>query len=139
MKDLISKRLELFAPYAILLIRFTFGFHLLYYSWGSVITMSAGDNAGFLESLGVPLPHVMSWVYILTEFIGGILLIIGFKIRWIAIPLIITFLVAYFVVHSGDPYADSFQALQMLAVSVFFLLHGSGDLSVDRFIEKSKA
>jgi putative oxidoreductase len=76
----------------------------------------------------------MSWAYILTQFIGGVLLIIGYKTRLIATPLIVTFLVAYFLVHAGDPYKDSFQAIQMLAVSLFFLFNGSGKLSLDDLI-----
>jgi len=42
----------------------------------------------------------MSWAYILEQFIGGIPLMIGFKTRLIAIPLIIMFLVAYFLIHT---------------------------------------
>jgi putative oxidoreductase len=76
----------------------------------------------------------MSWAYILTQFIGGVLLIIGYKTRLIATPLIVTFLVAYFLVHADDPYKDSFQAIQMLAVSLFFLFNGSGKLSLDDLI-----
>ncbi|NVK52106.1 MAG: DoxX family protein [Flavobacteriaceae bacterium] len=121
----------------VLFIRIAFGFHLLHYSWNDVINFSAGDNAEWLGSLGVPFPFIMSWAYILTQFIGGILLIIGFKTRLIAIPLIITFLVAYFLVHASDPYKDSFQAIQMLAVSFFFLFNGSGKLSLDDYL-KSK-
>lgn len=110
----------------IIFIRLVFGFHLLYYSWGDVISLTAGNNAEFLESLGVPFPVIMSWLYILTQFFGGIFIILGFKIRLIAVPLIITFLVAYFLVHGSDPYKDAYPAIQMLAVSLFFLFNGSG-------------
>jgi len=124
-------RLKGLSPYAVLFIRLAFGFHLLYYAVPPLWNGTVVEGAEWLGSLGVPFPVLMSWLYILTEFLGGIMLIVGFQTRLVAIPLIITFLVAYFLVHGGDPYEDSFQALQMLAVSCYFLFHGSGKLSID--------
>ena len=49
--------------------------------------------------LGLPMPEVMAALAAGTEFIGGILLIVGFAVRWISIPLMITMLVAAFAVH----------------------------------------
>jgi len=132
---------KLFEPlknYAPLLIRLAFGFHLLYYSWQPVISLSAGESASFLSSLGIPFPILMSWLYVLTEFIGGLLLIVGYKVRWVALPLIVTFIVASFVAHFGDPYEKSFQALQMLAVSSYFLIGGAGKLSLDSLLTSKK-
>jgi putative oxidoreductase len=136
MKNLFFTFLKIHSGYGTLFIRLAFGFHLLHYSWDSVIQLDAGSNAEFLSSLGIPFPIIMSWAYVLTEFLGGILLIIGYKVRLVAIPLIITFLVAYFLVHAGDSYENSFQALQMLAVSLFFFVNGAGKVSVDDFLEK---
>lgn len=119
----------------IIFIRITFGFHLLYYSWNDVIHLTAGNNADFLNTLGIPFPYIMSWAYILTQFIGGLCVILGFKTRLIALPLIATFLVAYFVVHISDTYEDAYPALQMLAVSLYFLFNGSGKLSIDNILK----
>lgn len=49
--------------------------------------------------LGLPLPGLMAFLAISTELIGGILLILGLATRYIAIPLMITMLVAAFSVH----------------------------------------
>lgn len=49
--------------------------------------------------LGLPMPEVMTALAAGTEFIGGILLIVGFAVRWVSIPLMITMLVAAFAVH----------------------------------------
>ena len=125
--------------FGVVFIRLAFGFHLLYYSWDDVINLTAGDHAEFLNSLGIPFPAVMSWVYILTQFIGGIFIIVGLKTRLIAIPLIITFFVAYFLVHGSDPYKDAYPALQMLAVSLFFLFNGSGKVSIDDYLKVKKS
>lgn len=49
--------------------------------------------------LGLPMPEVMAALAAGTEFLGGILLIVGFAVRWISIPLMVTMLVAAFAVH----------------------------------------
>ncbi|MEP1743261.1 MAG: DoxX family protein [Kangiellaceae bacterium] len=49
--------------------------------------------------LGLPMPTVMAFLATATEVIGAILLLIGLATRWIAIPLMITMLVAIFAVH----------------------------------------
>ncbi len=49
--------------------------------------------------LGLPFPEFLAWAAALTEAGGAILLLIGFAVRWISIPLMITMLVAIFTVH----------------------------------------
>ena len=132
----LNQKLDPIAGYGFLFPRIAFGIHLLYYSWASVVSLDAAGDAEWLGSMGVPLPSVSAWAYLLTEFFGGIALILGFRVRLFAIPLIITFLVAYFMVHLNDPYGDAYPALQMLAMSLFFLFTGSGKLSVDLWLDR---
>ena len=49
--------------------------------------------------LGLPFPEVMAALAAGTEFFGGIALIFGVATRLIAIPLMVTMLVAIFAVH----------------------------------------
>jgi len=49
--------------------------------------------------LGLPFPEVMAWLATLTETGGAILLLIGFAVRWISIPLMVTMVVAAVTVH----------------------------------------
>ena len=132
----LNQKLETLAGYGFLFPRLAFGIHLLYYSWGSVTSFDVSGDAEWLASMGVPLPALAAWAYLLTEFLGGIALILGFRVRLFAIPLIITFLVAYFMVHVNDPYQDAYPALQMLAMSLFFLFAGSGKLSIDQWLDR---
>ena len=55
--------------------------------------------AWFGSSLGMPMPEVMAALAAVTEFGGGILLIVGLGTRLVAIPLMVTMLVAAFAVH----------------------------------------
>jgi len=49
--------------------------------------------------LGLPMPELMAFMAAGTEILGGVLLIIGFAVRWISVPLMVTMLVAAFAVH----------------------------------------
>lgn len=49
--------------------------------------------------LGMPMPELMAALATGSEVLGAILLAIGFAVRWISIPLMITMLVAIFAVH----------------------------------------
>lgn len=49
--------------------------------------------------LGLPFPELMAFLATATEMFGAIFLLIGFAVRWISIPLMVTMLVAAFSVH----------------------------------------
>ena len=49
--------------------------------------------------LGLPFPEFMAWAATLTEVGGAVLLVIGFAVRWISIPLMATMVVAAVTVH----------------------------------------
>lgn len=66
--------------------------------------LASPDNviAWFEHSLKLPLPTLMFWLASLTEAVGAVLLLLGLATPIIAIPLMITMLVAAFAVHWGD-------------------------------------
>lgn len=49
--------------------------------------------------LGLPMPQLMAFLAGWSEVLGAVFLLIGFGVRWISIPLIVTMLVAIFSVH----------------------------------------
>ena len=57
------------------------------------------DLVPWFASLGLPAPEVMVWLAALTEFFGGIALVAGLAVRWFAIPLMITMIVAATSAH----------------------------------------
>ncbi len=52
--------------------------------------------------LGLPAPELLAYLAAYSELIGGIALLFGIAVRWFAIPLMITMLVAIFSVHWDD-------------------------------------
>ena len=53
----------------------------------------------YFESLGIPAPQFMVYVAALTELLGGIALLAGLAVRWMAIPLMFTMVVAATTAH----------------------------------------
>ena len=49
--------------------------------------------------LGLPFPELMTFLATTTEIAGAIMLLIGFGVRWVSIPLMFTMLIAIFSVH----------------------------------------
>lgn len=58
-------------------------------------------TAGWMESLGIPLPLVSATLAGAAEFFGGIALVTGVGQRLLAVPLAFTMLVAATTAHSG--------------------------------------
>lgn len=69
--------------------------------------------ATILHALGVPVPHFMAWVTILTELLGGLAVILGAFVTLSALPMAAVLLVAMFTVHL--PYG--FSSIKLVAVT----------------------
>lgn len=78
------------------------------------------------------------WLAVFAELVCSALLIIGFATRIVAIPLIVTMVIAIFVVHTGQPFANKEMAGLYLIIYVVLLITGSGKYSVDGMINRKK-
>src|SRR5919197_5155516 len=52
-----------------------------------------------LQALGVPAPHLMGWLTILVEIVGGLAVLLGASVPLASIPMAAFLLVAMFTVH----------------------------------------
>ncbi|MCW8981140.1 MULTISPECIES: DoxX family protein [Altibacter] len=84
-----------------------------------------GDPIG----LGEPISLVLA---VIGEAICPLLIIVGFKTRWAAIPAFLTMGVAAFIVHADDPFASKEKALLYLVAFLVIALLGAGKYSLDR-------
>ena len=69
---------------------------------------------------------------VIGEFIAPILVIIGYKTRYAAIPTVITMLVAFFIVHSEDILRKKELALLYALVFIAIIFLGPGKFSLDK-------
>lgn len=118
--------------------------------------LSRGPDAfaAIVQSMGVPHPHLMAWLTILTELFGGLAVLLGAFVAIAALPMMAVLLVAMFRVHL--PYG--FSSIKLLAVTAdgakfgpvgyevillyiaclaALVLGGSGPLSVDGLMDSS--
>lgn len=66
----------------------------------------------FEHSLGLPFPTLMVYLAGGAEFFGGIALLIGFAVRWFAIPLMFTMIVAATTAHWENGWHQFHEAQQ---------------------------
>lgn len=107
-----------------------------------VFWMAGTNKLGDMEStiawfgnpdwgLGLPLPGLLAWAAALTEALGAVLLLLGLATRWVAIPLMITMVVAALTVHWQHGWAAIAEtpesAERLAAANAILREHGNYD------------
>jgi putative oxidoreductase len=69
--------------------------------------------ASILHILGVPAPHLMAWLTILTELLGGLAVLLGAFVPLVSVPMAVVLLTAMFSVH----WRYGFSSIKLLAVT----------------------
>jgi len=108
--------------------------------------------ASILHTMGVPAPHLMAWLTILTELIGGLAVLLGAFLPLVSLPMAVLLFVAIFTVHL--PYG--FSSIKLMSVTAgraqfgppgyecdllylaclsALVLGGSGPLAIDGVIQ----
>jgi len=90
----------------------------------------------YLTTLNVPFPLVNAYLCKSTEFIGGILLVLGLFKRAACIFLIIDMMVATFVAGRGELLQEGRTPFIMLICCITFLLSPTEKPSLDWIIFK---
>ena len=109
--------------------------------------------AAILHTIGVPAPHLMAWLTILTELIGGLAVLLGAFVPLVSLPMAAVLLVAILTVHL--PYG--FSSIKLLSVTsgraqfgppgyeldllylaclASLVLGGSGPMAIDHYLRK---
>lgn len=93
---------------------------------------STGDIT-FSDPLGVgTIPSLMMAIF--SEVFCSIFVILGLGTRIAVIPLIITMLVAVFLVHANDPFGKKELGLMYLTIYMLLIVAGSGKYSIDQWL-----
>jgi putative oxidoreductase len=81
-----------------LFLRLVIGYGFMAHGWAKLSRGPAGFEK-LLTQIGVPFPHLTSWVSAITELLGGLAIFFGVFVSITAIPLIFTMLVAMFTIQ----------------------------------------
>ena len=119
--------------------------------------LARGPDAfpAILQALGVPAPHLMGWLTILVEIVGGLAVLLGAFVPLASVPMAAVLLVAMITVHL--PYGFSSIKLQAvtaagaqfgppgfetdllyLACLAALVLGGSGPLAIEGLLAKRR-
>src|ERR1700743_801529 len=58
------------------------------------LSRGPGAFAAILQGMGVPAPHIMAWLTILTELLGGLAVLLGAFVTIASMPMMAVLLVA---------------------------------------------
>ncbi|MDH6313398.1 putative oxidoreductase [Parabacteroides sp. PFB2-10] len=92
----------------------------------------------FPDPLGVGSP-VSLGLAIFGEVACSIAFILGAFYRLAVIPMLFTMMIAFFVIHGGDPFAAKELAFVYMIVYVILFMAGPGRYALDRVIAKAVA
>jgi len=97
--------------------------------------MNPSGTAQYFASYHLPAPDVLVWIVIIIELIGGLMILVGFQTRWVALVLALFCLVTGFAIHlpAGDlPNMTNFyKNLVMAGGFLYVFAYGAGAISVD--------
>jgi len=132
------RRIERLGFLAPTLIRFTLGLVFVGTGWGKLHSLN--DVTAFFTSLGIPLSALNARVVAVTEFGGGLLLLLGFGTRLVALPMAFTMVVAILTAKRGDidgvVTLIGFEEWSYLVMFLVIALLGAGPLSLDALLTR---
>lgn len=103
-----------------------------------LFTIGLGNIGGMMAQSGIPMGEVVGPLVGLTEFFGGIALVLGLFTRLSALGLALVMAGAVFLVHfpAGffNPRGFEFP-LALLGATIAIALMGPGNISMDRAIK----
>ncbi|MEO5694334.1 MAG: DoxX family protein [Usitatibacter sp.] len=97
--------------------------------------------AGYIGSKGLPMPQVLAALTIALELGGGILLIAGYKVRWVAIAFFLWLIPTTFLFHAfwSVPAAEMqnqmnnfLKNVSIMGAMLYLAAFGPGAFSVEK-------
>ena len=120
---------------ALLFLRITIGVFMLTHGFGKLTMLFDGGPVQFADPIGIG-PVASLTIAVFAEFVCSLFLILGAATRLAVLPLIITMMVAGFIVHAGDDFFVKEKAFLFLVVFITIAIAGAGKISVDNLIYK---
>jgi putative oxidoreductase len=150
--DFSLKPLTRLADWAPIPLRLIVGYGFMQHGFAK-LSRGPGAFAAVLQDMNVPDPHLMAWLTIVIELLGGLAVLLGALVTIVSVPMMAVLLVAMFKVHL--PYG--FSSIKLLAVTatgakfgpvgyevillyiaclVALVIGGSGPAAIDGVIRK---
>jgi putative oxidoreductase len=119
-----------YAPFALRL-----GLAAMFLTVGIMKAMNLQGTAGFMGSLGFPLPMATAILVTVAEILGGAFLLLGFLTRlaagWLTIVLIVALISAFLIKFDPSKLGNVMQMLVLISSTIAVALLGPGKWSID--------
>ncbi|WP_316823479.1 DoxX family protein [Pedobacter gandavensis] len=122
----------------LLVLRVAIAVFMLVHGYQKLQYLTSGAPIQFMDLFGIGTTASLA-LAVFAEFFCSIFLLLGFGTRLAVVPLIVTMLIAIFMVHGADPFDKKELAYHYLVVYLFLLVVGSGKYSVDYFISRNQS
>lgn len=116
--------------FGLLLMRTFFSLGMMTHGYGKFLKVIQGDFE-FGDPIGIG-PTLSLILTVIAEFIAPILIILGWKTRIASLFPTITMIVAFFIVHDGDPFSRKEKAFVYLIAFLTLYFTGPGKYSLDK-------
>lgn len=118
------------------ILRVSVGLTMLFaHGWPKLMDFTA-KAAVFPDPLGLG-SSISLTLAVTSEFFCSIALILGILTRWVSVPLLITMLVAAFIVKAGQPFKKQELALMYAFIYTALICMGGGKFSIDGIFRKN--
>ncbi|HTR02429.1 MAG TPA: DoxX family protein [Thermoanaerobaculia bacterium] len=131
----VSNRLRWLPP---TVARVTIGWIFLQSGWGKLTNLA--KVVGFFTELGIPAPEIQARLAAASEFLCGLLILVGLGTRVATLPLLGVMAVAILTARRGDIHelSDLFAMAEYLYIVILLWLgaYGAGPISLDAFFAR---
>ena len=109
---------------------------MLTHGYGKMVKLFAGDFT-FADPLGIGVELSLG-LTVFAEIFCALFLLLGLFTRFVSIPLMITMIVAVFIVHAEHDFGKKELGLFYLASYFILFISGPGRFSIDSNMFKSR-
>src|SRR3989344_5169949 len=125
-----------------LALRVALGIVFTWHGYDKIFSTGIPGVAGFLGSIGIPLPEVMAYVLAYGELVFGLFLIVGLFTYIAAKFAVAVAIVAFFTVHFPNGFnvaSGGYEYIMLIfAAAISVLVTGAGKYSLDAMRKKGQ-
>jgi putative oxidoreductase len=130
-----NKDFSKYSDLALLLLRLGVGLIFVVAGWGKLTGIEGVQ--GFFGNLGIPMAGIMAWVVAIVEFVGGLMVLFGARIRIPSLLLVIIMVVALLTTKLDGEFSAARLDMMLLLTSLSLVILGAGKYSIDSMIGKN--
>ena len=128
-----TKFLNSLQPWGALLLRLALGLSMIVHGYQKVSTHAALHHfVHYVVTLG--LPYWLGYVSAFTEFVGGIMVVMGLLTRFVSALIAINMLVGLFTVGIHQGFGTYNYIADLAAIAMMLCFYGAGAVALDRKI-----